>query len=151
MYNLRFTNPRLNGYIYRRKKRCGYPNCRCAKSEKYRHTAYWLQYRELVDGEWKRRSEYVPKEKVRALRARIKRAKQRDREAKEITQGFLIIAPRLVKLLERNINPDETLELVVYWAKTMSKKKLITQLSALQSAKVATRLLDVIIALSKMP
>ena len=104
MYNLRYTTPRLCGYVYRRKVRCGKPNCRCAKDDKYRHTAYYLQYRERVNGKWKRRSEYVPKNKIRALRARIKRAKQRDREIRETTRAVLDLANSVAKNLKSNPN-----------------------------------------------
>ncbi len=140
MYNFRYTNPRLTGYIYRRKKRRG-------KNGKYRYTAYYLQYRERVDGEWKRRSEYIPKNKVRALRARIKRAKQRDREAKEILNSFLSTTPRLVKNLKHNINFDETSKLIDLWTEKMSDQKVINQLSALQASKVCCSLTDIILAL----
>lgn len=139
MYNFRYTNPRLNGYIYRRKKRCG-------KNGQYRYTAYYLQYRERVDGKWKRRSEYVPKNKVRALRARIKRAKQRDREAREIMQSFLSTVPRLVKNLKHNINPDETSKLIDLWTKIISDEKVMNQLSALQATKLCCSLTDIILA-----
>lgn len=102
MYAMRRTNPKLCGYIYRRRKKCGKPNCRCAKDDKYRHIAYYLQFREWINGKWKRRSEYVPKSKVRALRARIKRAKQKDLAMQNNTRKFLSQMPRLVKRIKSN-------------------------------------------------
>ncbi|MBC8462382.1 MAG: hypothetical protein H8D67_30800 [Deltaproteobacteria bacterium] len=104
MYTIRYTDPKLCGYVYRRKVRCGKPTCRCSKLEKYRHSAYYIQYREWVNGKWKRRSEYIPKKKVRAFRARIKRAKQREKETKEAVRLFLDQAPKLIRRLK---NPDD--------------------------------------------
>jgi len=118
MYNLRYSNPKLSGYIYRRKGKCGKPNCKCART-KHRHTAYQLQYRELVGGKWKQRSEYIPKCRVRALRARIKRAKERDREFLAIFKDFLAKNPRLIT--------DSDIEGI---------RAVIPHLSALQAAQV---------------
>jgi len=99
---MRYTNPKLCGYIYRRKVKCGKSTCRCTKSKKFRHTAYYVQYRERVNGTWKRRSEYVPKMKVKALRQRIKRAKARDKAMQKNTRDFLFKMPRLVNRIKRN-------------------------------------------------
>ena len=106
---MRYTQPKLCGYIYRRRKKCGKPTCRCAKDDKYCHTSYQLQYREFVGGKWVQRSEHIPKDKVRALRARIKRAKQRDKETKESVKEFLDQAPKLIKRLH---NPSDFTALV---------------------------------------
>lgn len=102
IYHLRYYNPRLAGNIYRSKHRCGRSNCKCAKSKKYWHPAYYLEYRQRVDGQWKRRREYVPRSQVRALRARIKRAKQRDLQMQKNTRDFLSKMPSLVNHIKRN-------------------------------------------------
>ena len=102
MYNLRYYNPRLAGNVYRSKRRCGKSNCRCSKDRKYRHPFYVLEYRERVDGQWIRKREYVQKAKVKALRQRIKRAKERDKEMRETTRAFFENMPRLVKRIEQN-------------------------------------------------
>jgi len=102
MYAMRYTNPKLCGYIYRRRKKCGKLTCRCAKDDKHRHTSYQLQYREFVGGKWVQRSEYVPKNKVRALRARIKRAKKKDLENQKAVKDLLTSVPRLAKRLEHH-------------------------------------------------
>jgi hypothetical protein len=102
MYNLRYSNPRFSGNIYLGTHRCGKPNCRCAKSKKYWHSAYYLEYKELVDGQWKRKREYIPKKKVRALRARIKRNKQREKETKKAVKEFLNQVPGLKKRLRNH-------------------------------------------------
>ncbi len=74
----------------------------------YRHTSYQLQYREWVNGKWRKRTQYVPKNKARALRARIKRAKQKDKKTQEAIKEFLNQVPDLEKCLH---NPDiETLD-----------------------------------------
>jgi predicted transcriptional regulator len=105
MYEMRYTNPKLCGYVYRRRNKCGKPSCRCAKDNKYKHTSYQLQYRELVKGKWVRRSEYIPKNQVRSLRAKIKRAKQKDKETKEAVKDFLDQVPSLAERLK---NPFDT-------------------------------------------
>lgn len=102
IYHLRYYNPRLAGNIYRSKHRCGRSNCKCAKSKKYWHPAYYLEYRQRVDGQWKRKREYIPKNQVRAIRLRIKRAKQKDLEMQNNTRKFLSQMPRLVKRIKSN-------------------------------------------------
>lgn len=102
MYNLHYTNPRLAGNVYRWKRRCGKANCRCAKSRKYWHPFYVLEYRERVNGRWERKREYVQKSKVKALRQRIRRAKQRDREMQRNTRDFIDKMPRLVERIKSN-------------------------------------------------
>jgi len=102
MYSFRHSKPKLCGYIYRRKVKCGKPTCHCAKDDKHRHSAYYLQYRERINGKWFRRSEYVPRSQVRALRARIKRAKQQDLKMQAQTRKFLSQMPGLIKRIEHN-------------------------------------------------
>jgi hypothetical protein len=95
MYNLRYSNPRLSGNIIRAKRKCGKANCRCSQSKKYLHPYYYLEYKELVNGRWKRKREYVSKSKVRALRAKIKRAKQKENRDKKILKQVPLIAKKL--------------------------------------------------------
>jgi hypothetical protein len=68
-----------------------------------------LQYRDLVNGQWKQRTEHVPKNKVGALRARIKKAKQREREWRKIVKDFLATNPPWVKKCEAISNIGEVI------------------------------------------
>jgi len=101
---MRYKTPKIYGYVYRRRKKCNKLNCRCHRNDKYRHTSYQLQYREWVDGQWKQRSEYVQKSKVRALRARIKRAKQKDLERQQSIRNFLEKMPKFINHLKNPPN-----------------------------------------------
>ncbi len=101
MYDLRYTNPRLAGNIYRTTHRCGKPNCRCNMSKRYWHPMYVLEYKRWDRGRgWVRLREYIPKSKVKALRQRIRRAKVRDRKLRAQRRFFLTEAHRLVKHLK---------------------------------------------------
>lgn len=103
MYDLRYYNPRLAGNIYRSTHRCGRPNCRCAVSKRDWHPAYYLDYKQWHRGRgWVRQREYVPKSQVKALRQRIRRAKERDRQRRQLLKHFKKEAPRLVKALQQN-------------------------------------------------
>jgi len=102
IYHLRYYNPRLAGNIYRGTRKCGKPNCRCTKSRKYWHPFYVLEFQERVDGQWKRKREYVSKAKVKALRQRIRRAKERDLQMQKNTRDFIKEMPRLVNRIKRN-------------------------------------------------
>lgn len=153
---LHYANPRLNGYVYRRKKRCGKPNCRCAKDAKYRHTVYQLQYRDLG----KQRSEHVPKTQVGALRARIKKNKERDKLIRKILKDFLAFA----KLVRRGgglpLNacgalpsgftvPRSLLLETALWTDTIGR--VLPDLSVLQVIQAYSASIDIARALEKTP
>ena len=86
MYDLGYVEPKLGGYIYRTGRKCGHPTCKCASSP-YRHPFYRLEYRIKENGRWQKKREYVTKNKVKALRQRIRRAKKKDkRRQRQIAQ-----------------------------------------------------------------
>ena len=80
MFDLAYYNPKLSGNVYRGTRKCGKNNCRCATSPKNKHPFWRLEYRIRHNGRWRRKREYVPKNKVKSLRQRIKRAKQKDQQ-----------------------------------------------------------------------
>lgn len=88
MYDLAYVQPRLGGYVYRTGRKCGHPTCKCASSP-YRHPFYRLEYRIKENGRWRRRREYVAKSKVKALRQRIRRAKEKDKRRREQIAHFM--------------------------------------------------------------
>lgn len=95
MYDLAYVQPRLGGYVYRTGRKCGHPTCKCASSP-YRHPFYRLEYRIKENGRWRRRREYVAKSKVKALRQRIRRAKEKDKRRREQIADFMERATELV-------------------------------------------------------
>lgn len=74
----RFSEPKLNGVIVKEAVRCGKRNCHCVNGKLHRWYFY-LYFRVLIDGIWRLKKEYVPKAKVRYLRAKIKASKRRNR------------------------------------------------------------------------
>ena len=89
MYDLAYCNPRMSGNVYRGTRKCGNKNCKCSKSSKHKHPFWRLEYRVREKGRWTRKREYVPKSRVKSLRQRIKRAKQRDRQRREQLAFFM--------------------------------------------------------------
>ena len=88
MYDLAYVEPRLGGYVYRTSRKCGHPTCKCASSA-YKHFFYRLEYRVREKGRWKKKREYVAKNKVKALRQRIRRAKEKDKRRREQIAHFM--------------------------------------------------------------
>ena len=97
MYDLAHYNPKMNGNVYRGTRKCGKDNCKCSKSSKYKHRFWRLEYRVKEKGRWIRKREYVPKFKVKALRKRIRRAKQKDMQRREQISLFMQQASHLLK------------------------------------------------------
>ena len=95
MYDLAYVEPRLGGYVYRTSRKCGHPTCKCASSA-YKHFFYRLEYRVREKGRWKKKREYVAKNKVKALRQRIRRAKEKDKRRREQIADFMERATELV-------------------------------------------------------
>ena len=89
MYDLVHYNSRLGGNIYRGTRKCGRRSCKCATSPKNKHPFWRLEYRVKHNGRWRRRREYVAKSKVKALRQRIRRAKEKDRQRRQQIALFL--------------------------------------------------------------
>jgi len=144
IYTLRYYNQRLAGNVFRCERRCGKSNCRCSKDRKYWHPFYVLEYRERVDGQWKRKREYVPKAKVKALRQRIKRAKQRDKEMQENTRAFLENMPRLVERIKRNPFDIAAIHDAKKLIKTLDS---ITHLTVLQIWTIFANVVDLVVVL----
>ena len=97
MYDLAHYNARLGGNIYRGTRKCGKASCRCSISAKHKHPFWRLEYRVKHNGRWMRKKEYVPKSEVKALRQRIKRAKQKDMQRREQIALFMQKASHLLK------------------------------------------------------
>ena len=95
MYDLAYVEPRLGGYVYRTSRKCGHPTCKCASSA-YKHFFYRLEYRVREKGRWKKKREYVAKNKVKALRQRIRRAKEKDKRRREQIAHFMQQAAEMV-------------------------------------------------------
>ena len=89
MFDLAYYNPKLSGNVYRGTRKCGKNNCRCATSPKNKHPFWRLEYRIRDNGRWRRKREYVPKNKVKSLRQRIKRAKQKDKQRRQNIEAFV--------------------------------------------------------------
>ena len=96
MYDLAYYNPKMTGNVYRGIRKCGKTDCKCSKSSKYEHRFWRLEYRVKEKGRWIRKREYVPKFKVKALRQRIRRAKEKDRQRREQIALFMQRASELV-------------------------------------------------------
>ena len=96
MYDLVHYNSRLGGNIYRGTRKCGRRSCKCATSPKNKHPFWRLEYRVKHNGRWRRRREYVAKSKVKALRQRIRRAKEKDKRRREQIADFMERATELV-------------------------------------------------------
>jgi len=88
MYDLAYVEPRLGGYIYRTSRKCGHPGCKCVSSP-YRHPFYRLEYRIKENGRWQKKREYLAKSKVKALRQKIRRAKEKDRQRRQQIALFM--------------------------------------------------------------
>ena len=93
----------MGGNIFRRKVRCS-KNCRCAKSDKWKHTAYILRY---FDANGNRHDEHVPKPKLKALRQRIRRYKAKDMARKRLYLHLVRELPRIVQKLEKDPFDDD--------------------------------------------
>ena len=106
MYDLRYYNPKMAGNISINRHSCGKPTCRCAKSRKYHHSSYRLQWKKRIDGKWRRKREYVPKPKVRALRQRIRRAKAKDKQRKQQYLHVISEMSRIISKLDNNAFDD---------------------------------------------
>ena len=96
MYDLVHYNPRMSGNVYRGTRKCGKTNCKCATSSKHKHPFWRLEYCLRQNGRWVRKKEYVAKSKVKALRQRIKRAKQRDKQRREKIALFMQKASKII-------------------------------------------------------
>ena len=96
VYDLVHYNSRLGGNIYRGTRKCGRRSCKCATSPKNKHPFWRLEYRVKHNGRWRRRREYVAKSKVKALRQRIRRAKEKDKRRREQIADFMERATELV-------------------------------------------------------
>ena len=97
MYDLAYYNPRMSGNVYRGTRKCGKASCRCSISAKHKHPFWRLEYRVKHNGRWMRKKEYVPKSEVKALRQRIKRAKQKDMQRRQQIAFFIQQASHLLK------------------------------------------------------
>ena len=171
MYHLRHIDPRLTGNVYRHRKKCGKPNCRCAKASKWLHSSYQLQYRVKLDGQWKQRTEYVPKSKVKALRQRIHRAKARDTEIRDIVKQFVKQTPSYVKWLQGSLSTqklaqrcqlpladtlteDDLAHLLrqglLVSIRHLSRRRIPRHLDFLQCIQIASCLIDLFLALQQM-
>ena len=95
MYDLAYVEPRLGGYVYRTSRKCGHPTCKCASSA-YKHFFYRLEYRVREKGRWKKKREYVAKNKVKSLRQRIRRAKEKDQRRREQIAHFMQQAAEII-------------------------------------------------------
>ena len=96
MYDLAYYNPAMGGNVYRGTRKCGKTNCRCSKSSKYEHRFWRLEYRVREKGRWVRKREYIPKSRVKALRQRIRRAKEKDRQRRQQIALFLQQAAEII-------------------------------------------------------
>ena len=79
----------LRGSLIAEKKRCGKPNCRCARGEL--HGPYY--YRRWRDASGRQRKEYVPREQAKRVRATLERARgsnvwARLRELRKLLDGL---------------------------------------------------------------
>lgn len=91
MYSIRYEDPRLAGVIIKEAVKCGKPNCRCAGGKLHRWY-YYLYYRELVNGEWKLKKEYVPRNKVKYMRMKISQIKSKEKQLKlELLRNALFL------------------------------------------------------------
>ncbi|MEA1965519.1 MAG: DUF6788 family protein [Candidatus Aerophobetes bacterium] len=81
MYSIRYEDPKLAGVVIKEAVRCGKPNCKCARGKLHKWY-YYLYYRKLVDGEWKLKKEYVPRNKVKYIRKKISRIKNEEKQTK---------------------------------------------------------------------
>ena len=97
MFDLAYYNPKMNGNVYRGIRKCGKDNCKCATSPNNKHRFWRLEYRIKQKGRWVRKRKYVPKHKVKALRQRIRRAKQKDMQRREQIAFFIQQASHLLK------------------------------------------------------
>ena len=89
MFDLAYSNPRMNGNVYKGTRKCGKNNCRCAASPKNKHRFWRLEYRVKRNGRWVRKREYISKSRVKALRQRIRRAKQKARQRRQQIKQFM--------------------------------------------------------------
>jgi len=79
----------LHGSLIAEHKRCGKPNCRCARGEM--HGPYY--YRRWRDASGRQRKEYVPREQVGQVRATLEKARSssvwaRLRELRRLLDGL---------------------------------------------------------------
>jgi len=83
-------DPRLRGWIYRERVRCGNPGCHCSTGRKH-GPYYYLHYRayDLERGIWCRRKTYVSARRVATLRRQIREAKAQARREHRRTRVFL--------------------------------------------------------------
>lgn len=82
MYLARYTNPRLTGVVIKETVRCGKKDCYCHQGEKLHKGYYYLYYRNFENGVWKLKKEYIKKNKVQYLKAKIKELKNREMTTK---------------------------------------------------------------------
>jgi len=71
----------MTGVVIKQTIKCGTPGCKCNRGKPHKWY-YYLFYRQWDGARWKMKKEYVPRKKVKALRRKIRRWKNRDREEK---------------------------------------------------------------------
>jgi hypothetical protein len=77
MYLARYTEPKLTGVVVKEAVRCGKKNCRCTQGE-FHKWYYYLYYRSFENDAWKLKKEYIKRNKVKYLKAKIKVLKNKD-------------------------------------------------------------------------
>lgn len=91
MYSTRYKDPKLAGVIIKEAVKCGKPNCKCAKGKLHKWY-YYLYYRELFNGEWKLKKEYISRNKVKYMRKKISQIKSEEKQLKlELGRNILFL------------------------------------------------------------
>ena len=93
MYLARYFQPKLTGVVIKEAVKCGRRNCRCAEGKPHRWY-YYHYFRRFENSVWKLEKQYVPRSKVKYLRRKIRKTKDKENKInKGLTMNaFLLTA-----------------------------------------------------------
>lgn len=108
-YSFRYINPKLTGIVVKEKIKCGKPNCRCNNGKPHKYYFYHY-FRRLLKGVWRLNKQYVPKNKVKYLRKKIKLAKEKENKIKNNLKINVKLLKNTNLFLRRKISTKEYME-----------------------------------------
>jgi len=109
MYLIRFTNPKLTGVIIKESVKCGKDNCQCINGN-FHKWYYYLYYRDIENGRWKLKKEYVKRNKVKYLRKQIKEMKDKDRVSKKRLMSNIYYLGEALKYLKGSMSVHDLIK-----------------------------------------
>lgn len=111
MYLNRYSNPRLTGVVVKEAVKCGKNNCSCSKGDLHKWY-YYLYYRRFVNDKWELKKEYINHSRVKYLRGKIKKMKDKDKVTKLRLSANLALLKNTFKYSRGNISADDLIKTI---------------------------------------